>query len=148
MTLAPLERLINRTTDTHPSDARGGAGDDRRPHTRRPGEAAGMFRSLHVRNYRWFAGGQLVSLTGTWMQRVAQDWLVLQLTNSGLALGIVTALQFLPSLLFGLWGGLLADRYDKRKLLLATQTGLALVALILGVLDVTGIVQYWQVLVL
>jgi MFS family permease len=82
------------------------------------------------------------------MQRVAQDWLVLELTNSGTALGIVTALQFLPSLLFGLWGGLLADRYDKRKLLLATQTGLALVALILGVLDVTGIVQYWQVLVL
>jgi len=108
----------------------------------------GMFRSLRVRNYRLYAGGQLVSLTGTWMQRVAQDWLVLELTNSGTALGIVTALQFLPSLLFGLWGGLLADRYDKRKLLLATQTGLALVALILGVLDVTGIVQYWQVLVL
>jgi MFS family permease len=107
-----------------------------------------MFRSLRVRNYRLYAGGQLVSLTGTWMQRVAQDWLVLELTNSGTALGIVTALQFLPSLLFGLWGGLLADRYDKRKLLLATQTGLALVALILGVLDVTGIVQYWQVLVL
>ena len=107
-----------------------------------------MFRSLRVRNYRLYAGGQLVSLTGTWMQRVAQDWLVLELTNSGTALGIVTALQFLPSLLFGLWGGLLADRYDKRKLLLATQTGLALVALILGVLDVAGIVQYWQVLVL
>ena len=107
-----------------------------------------MFRSLRVRNYRLYAGGQLVSLTGTWMQRVAQDWLVLELTNSGTALGIVTALQFLPSLLFGLWGGLLADRYDKRRLLLATQTGLALVALILGVLDVTGIVQYWQVLVL
>jgi len=107
-----------------------------------------MFRSLRVRNYRLYAAGQLVSLTGTWMQRVAQDWLVLELTNSGTALGVVTALQFLPSLLFGLWGGLLADRYDKRKLLLATQTGLALVALILGVLDVTGIVQYWQVLVL
>ena len=107
-----------------------------------------MFRSLRVRNYRLYAAGQLVSLTGTWMQRVAQDWLVLELTNSGTALGIVTALQFLPSLLFGLWGGVLADRYDKRKLLLATQTGLALVALILGVLDVTGIVQYWQLLVL
>ena len=110
--------------------------------------STGMFRSLRVRNYRLYAAGQLVSLTGTWMQRVAQDWLVLELTNSGTALGIVTALQFLPSLLFGLWGGVLADRYDKRKLLLATQTGLALVALILGVLDVTGIVQYWQVLLL
>ncbi|PZS16207.1 MAG: MFS transporter [Pseudonocardiales bacterium] len=107
-----------------------------------------MFRSLKIRNYRLYAGGQLVSLTGTWMQRVAQDWLVLQLTNSGTALGIVTALQFGPSLLFGLWGGMLADRGDKRKLLLATQSGLALVALVLGLLDVGGVVRYWQVLVL
>jgi MFS family permease len=108
----------------------------------------GMFRSLYVRNYRLYASGQLISLTGTWMQRVAQDWLVLQLTNSGTALGIVTALQFGPALLFGLWGGVLADRSDKRKLLLATQTGLAMIALLLGLLDVTGLVQYWHVLVL
>ena len=74
-----------------------------------------MFRSLRVRNYRLYASGQLVSLTGTWMQRVAQDWLVLELTNSGTALGIVTALQFGPSLLLGLWGGVLADRGDKRQ---------------------------------
>jgi MFS family permease len=107
-----------------------------------------MFRSLKVRNYRLYACGQLVSLTGTWMQRVAQDWLVLELTNSGAALGIVTALQFGPSLLLGMWGGVLADRYDKRKLLLATQSGLALVALLLGLLDVGGVVQYWHVLVL
>jgi MFS family permease len=108
----------------------------------------GMFRSLRVRNYRLYASGQLVSLTGTWMQRVAQDWLVLQLTNSGTALGIVTALQFGPALLLGLWGGVLADRGDKRKLLLITQSGLAAVALVLGVLDLTGAVQYWHVLVL
>ncbi|MFN2518215.1 MAG: MFS transporter [Jatrophihabitantaceae bacterium] len=108
----------------------------------------GMFRSLKVRNYRLYAGGQLVSLTGTWMQRVAQDWLVLQLTNSGTALGVVTALQFGPSLVLGLWGGMLADRGDKRKLLLATQTGLAIVALVLGLLDVGGVVRYWHVLVL
>ncbi|MGH3260814.1 MAG: MFS transporter, partial [Trebonia sp.] len=107
-----------------------------------------MFRSLRVRNYRLYASGQLVSLTGTWMQRVAQDWLVLQLTNSGTALGIVTALQFTPALVFGLWGGVLADRGDKRKILLGTQTALAISALVLGVLDLTGIVQYWQVLVL
>jgi MFS family permease len=107
-----------------------------------------MFRSLRVRNYRLYASGQLVSLTGTWMQRVAQDWLVLELTNSGTALGIVTALQFAPSLLLGLWGGVLADRMDKRKLLLFTQTGLALVALTLGLLDVTGVVAYWHVLAL
>jgi len=105
-----------------------------------------MFRSLRTRNYRLYASGQIVSLTGTWMQRVAQDWLVLELTNSGTALGIVTALQFAPSLLLGLWGGMLADRYDKRKLLLITQTALALVALLLGLLVVGGVVQYWHVL--
>ncbi|MEP6853588.1 MAG: MFS transporter, partial [bacterium] len=108
----------------------------------------GMLSSLRVRNYRLFAGGQLISLTGTWMQRVAQDWLVLQLTNSGAALGVVTALQFLPSILLGLWGGVLADRMDKRRLLLVTQTGLAGAALLLGVLDLTGVVAYWHVLVL
>jgi MFS family permease len=110
--------------------------------------STGMFRSLRVRNYRLYASGQLVSLTGTWMQRVAQDWLVLELTNSGTALGIVTALQFGPSLLLGLWGGILADRGDKRRLLLATQSSLAVVALILGLLDIAGVVQYWHVLVL
>jgi len=107
-----------------------------------------MFRSLRVRNYRLYAGGQLVSLTGTWMQRVAQDWLVLELTNSGTALGVITALQFGPALVLGLWGGVLADRGDKRRLLLATQSGLAVLALILGVLDVAGVVEYWQVVVL
>lgn len=108
----------------------------------------GMFRSLRVRNYRLYASGQLISLTGTWMQRVAQDWLVLELTNSGTALGIVTALQFGPSLLFGLWGGVIADRGDKRKILFATQGALALAALVLGLLDVTGVVQFWHVMVL
>lgn len=110
--------------------------------------ATGMFRSLRVRNYRLYASGQLVSLTGTWMQRVAQDWLVLDLTNSGTALGIVTALQFGPSLFLGLWGGVLADRGDKRRILLATQSALAVVALLLGLLDITGVVTYWQVLAL
>ncbi len=107
-----------------------------------------MSRSLHVRNYRLFASGQLISLTGTWMQRVAQDWLVLQLTNSGTALGVVTALQFLPSVVLGLWGGVLADRLDKRRLLLVTQSGLAAAALVLGLLDLSGVVAYWHVLVL
>jgi MFS family permease len=107
-----------------------------------------MFRSLRVRNYRLYASGQLISLTGTWMQRVAQDWLVLTLTNSGTALGIVTALQFGPSLLLGPWGGVLADRGDKRRILLATQSAISLAALLLGLLDVAGIVQYWHVLAL
>lgn len=108
----------------------------------------GMFRSLRVRNYRLYASGQLISLTGTWMQRVAQDWLVLTLTNSGTALGFVTALQFGPSVVLGLWGGVLADRSDKRRLLFVTQTALAVVALALGLLDVAGVVRYWHVLVL
>lgn len=108
----------------------------------------GMFRSLRVRNYRLYASGQLISLTGTWMQRVAQDWLVLTLTNSGTALGFVTALQFGPSVVLGLWGGVLADRSDKRRLLFVTQSALAVVALALGLLDVSGVVRYWHVLVL
>ncbi len=105
-----------------------------------------MFRSLAVRNYRLFASGQIVSLTGTWMQNVAQDWLVLDLTDrSGTALGITTALQFLPMLLFGLWGGLVADRLDKRKVMLATQAAQGVLAVSLGVLVVTGVVQTWMV---
>jgi len=104
------------------------------------------FRSLRVRNYRLFAGGQMISNTGTWMQRVAQDWLVLQLSdNSAVALGITTGLQFLPMLLFGLWGGLLADRYPKRRLLLVTQSGMALQAVLLGILAVTQVAAVWHV---
>ena len=105
-----------------------------------------MFRSLRVRNYRLYASGQLVSLTGTWMQRVAQDWLVLELTNSGTALGVVTALQFGPALVLGMYGGMLADRGNKRRLLFATQAAMGLTALLLGLLTLTGVVQYWHVL--
>jgi MFS family permease len=104
------------------------------------------FRSLKNRNYRLFATGQVVSLSGTWGQRVAQDWLVLELSgNSGVALGITTGLQFLPVLLFGLYGGVLADRYDKRKLLLGAQAAMGVLALVLAVLDLTGSVQLWHV---
>jgi MFS family permease len=114
----------------------------------RPTARQNPFRSLRVRNYRLYASGQLVSLTGTWAQRVAQDWLVLQLTNSGTALGIVTALQFGPSLLLSMYGGALADRGDKRRLLLVTQSSIALTALMLGLLDVTGVVKIWHVMAL
>jgi MFS family permease len=107
---------------------------------------AGTFRSLRVRNYRLFASGQIVSLSGTWGQRVAQSWLVLELSdNSGVALGIATALQFVPFLLFGLYGGVLADRYDKRTLLIGAQAAMGLLALVLAVLDLTGTVQLWHV---
>ncbi|HEX2314460.1 MAG TPA: MFS transporter [Thermomonospora sp.] len=105
-----------------------------------------MFRSLRVRNFRLFAAGQVVSNTGTWMQRVAQDWLVLDLTHgSGTALGITTGLQFLPLLLFGLWGGVLADRYPKRRILMVTQATMGLLALVLGVLAITGTAEVWHV---
>jgi MFS family permease len=87
-----------------------------------------------------------VSTVGTWMQLVAQDWLVLDITgNSGSALGITTALQFLPLLVFGLWGGVVADRYAKRLVLMVTQTVMGALALILGTLTVTGAVRIWHV---
>lgn len=99
----------------------------------------------HSRNFRLFFAGQAVSVTGTWVQYVASSWLVLRLTGSGVALGIVTALSFAPILLFGAWAGVLADRYDKRRLLLWTQTGFALLALALWALVVTDVVELWMV---
>jgi MFS family permease len=105
------------------------------------------FSSLKFYNYRlWFAGA-LVANVGTWMQRVAQDWLVLTVLshNSSFAVGITTALQFLPFLLFAPIGGLLADRVDRRKLLIATQSTMGLLAFGLGALVLTGNVQLWQV---
>ncbi|MEV6398045.1 MFS transporter [Streptomyces sp. NPDC051907] len=104
-----------------------------------------MFSSLKIRNYRLFATGQVVSNTGTWMQRIAQDWLVLTLTGSASAVGITIALQFLPMLLFGLYGGVLADRLPKRRLLLATQAAMALTGLALAALTLSGHVQVWHV---
>ena len=105
------------------------------------------FTSLSVRNYRLWASGALVSNVGTWMGRVGQDWLVLTVLTEGsaTALGIVTGLQFLPFLLLAPWAGLIADRFPKRRILLFTQTLLALSSLLLGVLAVTGAAQLWQV---
>jgi MFS family permease len=107
------------------------------------------FASLAVRNYRLFFYGQLVSLVGTWMQAVAQAWLVLRLTNNdGFALGLVTALQFLPLLLLSTHAGLVADRMDKRKVLIATQTAMGILAAVLAALTLTHVVQLWMVYVL
>jgi MFS family permease len=106
------------------------------------------FRSMSVRNYRLYFAGQLISTTGTWMQSIAQAWLVLQITGSGVALGITVALQFTPVLLVGAWGGLVADRVDKRRLLVATQAAAGVLALILGAVTVLGIVQLWMIFVL
>jgi len=106
------------------------------------------FRAFKVRNFRLYAGGAIVSNVGTWMQRVAQDWLVLELTHSGTALGIVTGLQFLPALLFGPYAGLVADRFPKRQVLTLTQIAMGAVALVLGGLTVSGAVQPWHVYLL
>jgi len=104
------------------------------------------FRALSVHNYRLYFAGSIVTNTGTWMQRVAQDWLVLrELDAGGSALGIVTGLQFLPMLLVTPFAGVLADRFPKRRLLAVTQTVMALCALVLGVLVVSGSVQLWHV---
>ncbi|GAA2872430.1 MFS transporter [Streptosporangium fragile] len=111
-----------------------------------PEARGGMFRSLRNHNYRLFALGGVVSNVGTWMQRTAQDWLVLDLTHgSAAALGLTTALQFLPTLLLGLWGGMLADRYPKRPLLVVAQSLMGVLALTMGVLTVTGSAQVWHV---
>ncbi len=106
------------------------------------------FSSLRVRNFRLYFTAQLISVSGTWMQAVAQAWLVLHLTGSGVALGIVVGLQFLPMLLLGPFGGLVADRVDKRTLLFVTQSAGGLLALALGVLVVTDTVVLWQVYLL
>ncbi|MBG0826455.1 MFS transporter [Planomonospora sp. ID67723] len=108
-----------------------------------------MFRSLRNHNYRLFAIGGVVSNAGGWMQRTAQDLLVLGLTGgSATALGVTTALQFLPMLLFGLWGGMIADRYPKRRVLLVAQSLLGVLALTMGALVVTGAAREWHVYVM
>ncbi len=108
----------------------------------------GALRALNHRNYRLLYPAQVFSNIGTWAQRVAQDWLVLELTGSAQLLGLVTALQFLPSLLLSLYGGVLADRFKKRNLLVLTNIGGGLASAALGILVITGLVQIWHVCVL
>jgi MFS family permease len=112
-------------------------------------ETRGMFSSLGVRNYRLFFSGQVISNIGTWMQRIAQDWLVFTLSgNNPLALGIAVALQFTPTLLLSLWAGVLADRVDKRRMLIVIQVVNTVLAGSLGLLDLTGVVALWHVYLL
>jgi MFS family permease len=106
---------------------------------------ARTLRSLRHRDYRLFLAGHGVSVVGTWMQRVAQDWLVLQLTHNGVALGVSTALQFAPTLLLGLWGGALVDRLDRRRTVIATQAVSAALAAIFAVLTLSHVVRLWMV---
>ncbi len=114
----------------------------------RSAETSKTFASLKFRNYRLFAGGSLLSNIGTWMQRVAQDWLVLALTGSAGALGITTGLQFLPTLLFSPFAGVLADRFAKKTVLNWTQALMGTTALVMGFLAITGRIELWHVYLL
>jgi MFS family permease len=116
--------------------------------TRLIGAGKTTFASLAIPNYRRYISGQAVSLVGTWMQMAAQAWLVLTLTDSATTLGIVIALQTLPVLLLGPYGGVIADRVDKRRLMVSLQAAMGVQALILGVLTVTGAVELWEIGVL
>jgi MFS family permease len=103
------------------------------------------FLSLKVPNYRRYFAGQVISLAGNWMQIVAEMWLVVKLTGNGVSVGLTAALQFLPMLLFAAWGGVIADRMDKRRLLMVTQTLMALPALTLWALTLHGAIEIWMV---
>jgi MFS family permease len=107
-----------------------------------------MLGSLRIRNYRLFCIGQLFANTGQWTQRVAQDWLVLSITGNTTDVGITVALQFIPSLFFGLPGGLIADRYSKRRILQVTQSGMALMAALLAGLTLTHTIRVWHIFVI
>ena len=106
------------------------------------------FAALSVPNFRRYYSGQAISLIGTWMQMTAQAWLVLSLTHSSTTLGIIVAFQTLPVLLLGPYGGVIADRVDKLKLMIALQSAMGVQALILGVLTVAGVVHVWEIAVL
>jgi MFS family permease len=109
---------------------------------------AESFASLRVANFRLFTISNIVSMSGTWMQRIAQDWLVLELSHSVAAVGVTVAAQFLPMLTFGLYGGLIVDRYSKRMLLMITQTTFGILGLVLATLAFTHTVQVWHVYLL
>jgi MFS family permease len=105
-------------------------------------------RAFRHRNYQLFFGGQLISLVGTWMQQVAQAWLVLELTNDALWLGVVAAAQFVPVMILGLFGGVLADALPKRQTIFVTQAVMMTLAIILAVLTISGVVEVWMIVVL
>ncbi|MEG6567578.1 MFS transporter [Thermoanaerobacterium saccharolyticum] len=107
-----------------------------------------VFPALKHRNFRLFWFGQMISLIGTWMQNIGQDWLVLKLTNSAFLLGVVSALQFLPMLFLSLFAGVVIDRLPKRKILIFTQTSLMVTALALATLTALNAINYWEILVL
>ncbi len=106
------------------------------------------FASLKIRNYRLYMTGQAISTTGTWMQNIAMSWLVLKITGSGTALGVVVALQFLPLLLLGPWGGIIVDRFPKRRILYVTQSVQGIISIIIAVLIYTNNAELWEIYLL
>ena len=121
------------------------------PSVEHPADKRGLaftFRSLGERNYRLYFYGQLTSMCGTWTQTVALAWLVLKMTNSGTQVGLVTAVTFVPALLLGAWGGVIADRFDNRRAVMAVQTLLLAQASVLAVLVISGVIQLWMIYVL
>lgn len=130
-------------TDESQSRQQAGIGSERREE-----KLPRQFTAFRHRNYRLFFSGQLISLTGTWLQQVAQGWLVLKLTNSALLLGIVGAISSLPILFFSLWAGLIADRFNKRSILVITQTGAMTLAFALAILTHLNIVTVYHVIII
>lgn len=130
-----------------PADSVSGPGEEQRPRSRRA-KGSDAFRALRHRNYRLYFFGQLISLAGTWMQSAAQAWLVLKLTNSSMALGVVSFAQFLPILLVGLFAGVFVDRVDRRRMIIVTQILLMLSAFTLAALTWTGTVRVGHVIAL
>ena len=132
--------------------ARAGSSSNGSPNTRDDGVrwlGHDTFASLHNRNYRLYFIGQTISVSGTWMQQLAQAVLILKLTNkSGTALGILVALQFVPMLVFGAWGGVIADRFDKRRILFGSQFAAGVLALVMGLIVSTGHAEVWNVYLL
>lgn len=134
--LPPSMRILRRPESPAPVSSAPGGGFRR------------GFSALRHRNYRLYWFGQIGSTVGTWMQSVSQPWLVLELGGSPLQLGAVIALQFAPSMVLSLFGGVLADRVDKRRVLMGTQLIAMLQALVLFVLTLTGVVEIWHIFVL
>jgi MFS family permease len=138
-------RPVRPTTETDPPASSGSFLHWLLPGSGKLGDS---MPALQSRDFRLFWFGQMISMTGTWIQSVAQQWLVLKLTGSAFALGLVTTVQFTPLLLMALFSGAIADRVSKRELLLATQVASLILALVLGVLVQSGTVRYWHVLVI
>jgi MFS family permease len=134
--------------DTHTNPLTAPPAKPPQVHIMLPRNLAHGFRALSNRNYRLFWIGQLISVTGTWMQTTAQAWLVLKMTGSPFLLGVVTTLQFLPVTLLALYGGVLADRLWKRHALLLTQSAAMFQAFVFGILVATGAIQLWHIYIL